>query len=430
MSGTTLAAGAFAGRVQTGTAVNSTRIFAEPQIAVIFAGGVGLGAYEAGAYAALHGEGRLLPTWFAGSSVGAVNAALIVGNPAERRIDVLQRFWRAAPFPPAAGHVAAMWRPWRHMHNWLSVMETRLLGSPGHFRPRVLPNPYRRFSSLYDLSPLRASLEKFVDIERLNSGEIRLSVAATDIESGDLVVFDTARNDRIEIDHLLASCGFLPEFAPVEIGGRLLGDGGLVANAPLEAVLGQAQGDLLCFVVDVYPRDGARPVDLETAFARKEDLVFGNQTYMRLQALAREGALRARIAQLAERMPPKTRRDPLVASALAEGRAGRTAVFYLSYRAPPEEAGSEKSFDLSPTTIAARWRAGALDMEAAIEEARQASTAGEEPFVVRTIRRPPDLAVAPPVAPAARHGTASPHKAPPSPGRVGASGTRAANSLG
>lgn len=368
---------------------------------MIFAGGVGLGAYEAGAYAALHQGGKLLPTWFAGSSAGAVNAALIAGNPLDRRIDTLRRFWRAAPFPTATH--AAMWRPWRHMHNWLSAIEARLLGSPGHFRPRLPPNPYRSFSSLYDLAPLRETLRELVDFERLNAGDTRVSVAATDIETGDLVVFDTAaKRDRIEIDHLLASCGFLPEFAPVEIGGRLLGDGGLAANAPLEAVLGQQDGHFLCFVVDVYSRDGARPTDLETALARKEDLVFANQTYLRLQALAREGELRAQLAQLAERLTPKTRRDPAIAPALAAGMTGRTTVFYLSYRAPPEEAGPEKSFDMSATTVALRWRAGALDMEEAIAQVPQALRS-DEPFVLCTIRRTADVEQAATASSAATH---------------------------
>ena len=92
------------------------------------------------------------------------------------------------------------------------------------------------FRSLYDLAPMKDRLERLVDFRRLNSGEVGFTVAATDIETGELVVFNPAKGDEISIDHLLASCGFLPEFAPVEIGGRLLGDGGLSANAPIEAL--------------------------------------------------------------------------------------------------------------------------------------------------------------------------------------------------
>jgi predicted acylesterase/phospholipase RssA len=84
--------------------------------------------------------------------------------------------------------------------------------------------------------PLKTRLAELVDFSRLNGGEVRVSVATTDIETGELVIFDTARGHRIELDHVLASCGFLPEFPAVEIDGRLLGDGGLSANAPVEAL--------------------------------------------------------------------------------------------------------------------------------------------------------------------------------------------------
>jgi NTE family protein len=74
-----------------------------------------------------------------------------------------------------------------------------------------------------------------IDFGRLNSGDIRISIATTDVETGDPVVFDS-KDVTIEMDHLLASCGFLPDFAPVEIGGRMLVDGGLSFNAPFDPI--------------------------------------------------------------------------------------------------------------------------------------------------------------------------------------------------
>jgi NTE family protein len=107
---------------------------------------------------------------------------------------------------------------------------------------------------------MKDRLAGLIDFGRLNAGEQRVCIAATDLESGDLVLFDTGRGDRLEMDHLLASCGYLPEFAPVELNGRLLGDGGLSANVPLEAVLTEeGEEELLAFVVDLYARDGPRP---------------------------------------------------------------------------------------------------------------------------------------------------------------------------
>jgi predicted acylesterase/phospholipase RssA len=126
-----------------------------------------------------------------------------------------------------------------------------------------------RFSSIYDLSPMRDRLKELIDFGRLNAGSVRLSIAATNLETGETVIFESQR-EPIRMEHLLASCGFIPEFAPVKIGGKLLGDGGLSANAPVEAVLFEPVETL--FVLDCFARDGIYSSDLETALARKIDL--------------------------------------------------------------------------------------------------------------------------------------------------------------
>lgn len=213
---------------------------APPHVSLVFSGGVALGAYQGGAYAALHEHQNLHPQHLSGSSIGAVNAALIAGNRPEQRIERLREFWET--ITPEPGTSEAPWPgtspggPWRHTSNWLSVLQTRLFGRAGVFQPRMPEMMLRDVTSLYDLAPLRARLEDLVDFERLNSGEVRVSVVTTDIQTGQEVVFDTAEGDRIGPEHLLASSGFLPDFPPVEIDGRLLGDGGLVSNARFERV--------------------------------------------------------------------------------------------------------------------------------------------------------------------------------------------------
>ena len=186
-------------------------------VALVLSGGIALGAYQAGAYAVMHERG-MRPRWIAGSSIGAVNAAIIAGNPPETQVEQLRRFWEAASsdlvpsgplsvLPPAEG-------PWRHAHNWMSVVQARLFGRPGLFRPRPLaPGSVPGGSvGVYDLAPLRERLEQLVDFERLNGGGIRLSVATTDVATGEEVVFDTRHGTRLEPAHLLASCGLLPDF--------------------------------------------------------------------------------------------------------------------------------------------------------------------------------------------------------------------------
>jgi NTE family protein len=304
-------------------------------IILVLSGGVGLGAYQAGACEAMLGTRGVWPSWFAASSVGAVNAALIAGSAARDPLESLRRFWTGSDQGPKAEFAPPPTLPHeRWVWNWMVALGARLAGAPGFFYPRLSTHSDGRFTSLYDLAPTRAKLEKLVDFGRLNNGEVRITVATTDIESGECVLFDTARGDRITCDHLLASCGFLPEFAPVQIDGRLLGDGGFSANAPLEPVFAEKADGRPVFVLDLFAAEGGRPADLTEALARRNDLLFANQTLGRLAAL--------------QRLSPRH-------------------VLHLSYRAPRHEAGPERPFDFSRDSLHERWHAGRLDMIEALK---------------------------------------------------------------
>jgi len=296
-------------------------------VSVVLSGGLALGSYQAGAYETLLNDNSLRVDWLAGSSVGAVNAALVAGSSRDQQIGVLRQFWFNGNSAPIDLMMPAY--P-RHALKWLSALRARLLGAAGHFWPRLPDGALSSFRSFYDLAPMRHRLEELIDFSCLNDGPIRLSIAATDIETGELVIFDTRKGDRIGIDHILASCGLLPEFAPVQIGGRLLGDGGLCANAPIEALFDEIGDEDLTFVIDLFARDGIRPNSLEEAVERKNDLMFGNQTFARLQAYCDSGKL--------------------------------GNVLYLSYRPMSDEAGPEKLFDFSAGSLNSRWDAGSADM--------------------------------------------------------------------
>lgn len=302
-----------------------------PLTAITFSGGLGLGAYHGGVFEAF--TSLTLPLdWVTGSSAGAITAALIAGSPSADRLRNLRSYWHAPSNPAAAPNAG------RHTLAWLSSINTRVLGHSGFFHPR-LPLPASHFGGLYDLGPTRERLRRLIDFERLNGGDPRITICATDVESGDAVLFDSAL-ERIEMDHILASCGFVPEFAPVRIADRWLGDGGFSLNAPFDPVLENA-GPLHLYVIDLFPRDGKVPDGLEAAAERKSDLTFSNQTFQRLGYALEARQLRAELQDLDY----------------------DDKVYLLSYRPGREEAGPEKSFDLSETAMAQRWRAGLLDMQ-------------------------------------------------------------------
>ncbi|WP_159710777.1 patatin-like phospholipase family protein, partial [Geminicoccus flavidas] len=313
-------------------------------VALALSGGIALGAYHAGAYAALH-EARLPLRWLTGCSIGAVVAAVIAGSPPERRIEQLQRFWQLAalnPFP-----LAPYWngRPPaglpRQAYNMASALQAHLFGRPGMFHPRFMPSVGD--PGLYDLTPLKDWLLELVDFDRLNSGEIRVSIGATDLLSGERVLFDTAKGTRIGIEHVLASSSLSPLFPPVEIEGRLLVDGGLSVNLPLDLVLHEPRDtELACFVIELFARRGSRPSTIGAALSRSIDLVFGNQTRTLLEGQQREYALRAKLSELGDRLPPEVRTDPEVAGLLKEGEIAPAVVLHLDQRADLDEAGPVK----------------------------------------------------------------------------------------
>lgn len=349
-------------------------------VSLVLSGGIALGMYEAGAYAALHEHAELRPERLAGSSIGSVTAALIAGNPPERRVERLREFWEAAdPFP-----VLSSWSDQfvtgavRQAQNNFSVAQTLLFGRPGLFRPRLalgLQSGAQDVPALFDVGPLAQRLSELVDFDLLNRGPIRLAIACTDVISGERVVFDTGRGDRIEPRHLLASCALLPLFAPVAVDDRLLADGGLGANAPLDLVLDDGDArDALCFVVELFARQGSRPHTLAASASRAGDLAFGNQTRRILEGLQRERDLRGLLGQLAARLPAAMRDDPAVAAILAESRVDRTTVVTVGYRAGLDESGVLKPFDFSRATLTDRWNAGDAAMRCAILAAKEVPT--------------------------------------------------------
>ena len=361
---------------------------ADGGIALVLAGGAALGAFEAGAYAALDeaGEASRL-RWVAGSSIGAVTAAILAGNAPGERLPRLRRFWDTVSHDPAP--LLSFWfgrawdGPWREAVNQLGVLQTLVFGAPGLFRPRLQPGPRAGADdvpALHDLAPLERHLEDLVDFDRLNSGAVRVSLAATDVVSGERVVFDTGRGCTLQPRHILASCALMPLLAPVEVEGRLLGDGGFASNTPLDLVLcDPAAPGLHCFVVDLFDPKGSRPHTLAAGASRAGDLVFGNQSRRLMEGHEREARLRSLIHELGALLPGDVRHRAEIAAILAEGRPGPARVEHIGYRAGLDEAGMGKTLDFTAATVADRWAAGHAQMQAALRQpaARMAASVRE-----------------------------------------------------
>jgi predicted acylesterase/phospholipase RssA len=214
-------------------------------------GGGALGAYQAGVYERL-AAAKLEPDWVVGISIGAINGALIAGNPPQRRAERLREFWERVSVPG--------WG-WLPGQDW-SAHYAMAFGVPGFFSPRLTPAPLAAPGSdaalsYYDPAPLRSTLEELVDFDRLNQGGVRLSVGAVEVVSGDERWFDTA-HERITVDHILASGALPPGFPPVMIDGVAYWDGGIVSNTPLQYVIDHPPArDLLVFQVDLFSARGA-----------------------------------------------------------------------------------------------------------------------------------------------------------------------------
>jgi NTE family protein len=302
---------------------------------LVLSGGNALGAYHAGAWTALAAAG-VEPRWVLGSSIGAVTAAIIAGTAPGEREPALRRFWdRAAVFDGVDALIPDLAR---RPLQYAQALGSRLLGRPGLFtlRPDLTGADSR--PGLFEASAMRRLIAELVDFGRLNGGPMRVSIVTVDLATGEETVFDS-RDGGIEIDHIMASAALLPDFPPVEVAGRLLVDGGLSANLPVDRVLDEAFAaapePLAIFAVDLFPSAAPLPRGLAQAAQRQSDLIFASQT---------KKMLTARALPWRDRLPGAD-------------------VMLLAYEALAEETPL-KGFDFSARSLARRWQAGAADMEA------------------------------------------------------------------
>ncbi|MDM0019199.1 patatin-like phospholipase family protein [Variovorax saccharolyticus] len=330
---------------------------------LVLQGGGALGAYQAGVYEALS-DRTPLPDWIAGVSIGAINAALIAGNAPERRVERLREFWQLVS--SGAPQRLPGWLADRPTLNEWSAGLATMFGIPGFFTPRLSPTLMMGGAapmlSYYDTAPLRQTLERLVDFDRINAGEVRLSVGAVNVCTGNAVYFDN-KTRKIGPEHIMASGALPPGFAPVEVGGELYWDGGLVSNTPLQYLLDNQDGGepLVVMQVDLFNARGSVPVTMSDVLRRQKDITYSSRTRMNTDALAANVNLQQAIADLIGKLPPALRKDPSVQAVQAQLTHPPIDIFHLIYRDKPYERES-KDYEFSRATVEEHWEVGLRDM--------------------------------------------------------------------
>ena len=365
---------------------------------LVLQGGGALGSYQAGVFEAL-AEASLCPDWVAGISIGAINAALIAGNPPELRVKRLTAFWElvtsgvTAAAPMLGDGVRRQW-------NQVAAAMTVSQGAPGFFRPIWPPVvPWLKGPlGFYDTTPLLETLERLIEWDLLNDGPVRLSVGAVNVETGNFRYFDTggATPERLGPEHIMASGALPPGFPPVKIGDEYWWDGGLVSNTPLDYVLdSEANADLMIFQVDLFPSRGPLPQTISEADERVKDIRFSSRTRQNTDTNLRLNRARTAFHALIAKLPPELRDSPEVKLLSEVARENRVAIAQLIYRDKSWE-GQAKDYEFSRATMAEHWLSGRADVEHTIQNATWLNKPLQLGTVVYDLTRED---MAPPVAP-------------------------------
>lgn len=335
------------------------------KLVLVLQGGGALGAYQGGAYAAL-AEAGLAPEWVAGISIGAINSAIIAGNPPERRVERLRQFWDLVSSRLILGPVVSDDHS-RKIFNEASAALVATVGVPGFFEPRfppavLMPPGSAGAISVYDTAPLRRTLEELVDFDLLNSGKVRCSVGAVQVATGNMKFFDSAR-EEIRPEHIMASGALPPGFPPVEIDGEAYWDGGLVSNTPLQFVLDGAghRVDMCVFQIDLFSARGPVPETLFDIAQREKDIRFSSRTRLNTDIFRDIQTIRRAIRRLGETLPADVKGSPdwqLLSSISCN--AAITIVQLIHRRAVYSTQSND--YEFSRYTIDEHWRDGRDDV--------------------------------------------------------------------
>jgi NTE family protein len=335
--------------------------FYDKKVGLVLQGGGALGSYQAGVYESLAAS-EYLPDWVAGISIGAINAAIIAGNPPQQRVARLRDFWEAITAPTTFWQPAPV-GPLASWQQRVSAFAALMFGQPGFFAPHA---PHAWFSpgtlvSYYETAALKGTLERLVDFDRINDArEMRISVGAVNVRTGHFAYFDSEKI-RIRPEHIMASGALPPGFPPIEIDGERYWDGGLFSNTPLQYVLDYIpRRSRLTFQVDVFQAHGRLPDNLDEVTEREKDLRYSSRTKIGTDAFREKHNVRHAINELHKLLPEELASTEQARRLYHYGCVTEMDIVQLIYR-PREPQGSSKDFEFSRSTMSARWQQGMAD---------------------------------------------------------------------
>ena len=338
------------------------------QTVLVLQGGGALGAYQVGVYEALAQAG-VEPDWVVGTSIGAINAGLIAGSPKGERIDRLCEFWKRVEHGPGLSQFMPAWMA-AAARNSVAVTS----GVPSFFQPQpaAFLSPHLPLgpdaAGYYTTRPLMETLEELIDFGQLNSGDVRLTVGASNVRTSEMVYFDS-RDIEIDVRHIMASGALPPAFPAVRIDGELYWDGGILSNTPVEVVFDDnPRNSSLVFAVHIWNPHGPEPRSIWEVMNRQKDLQYSSRSMAQIKRQRQLHRMRHIIAELGSMVPASMANDKAVRE--MKGYGCTTTMHVVRLLAPALEfEDHSKDIDFSPEGIRQRREAGYRHTMETLEQA-------------------------------------------------------------
>ena len=339
------------------------------QVVLVLQGGGALGAYQVGVFEAMH-EAGIEPDWVIGTSIGAINGALIAGNPPERRLQRLREFWAHVEQQIDLRGPLAWLDPGNVWANWATLA----VGIPAFFAPNpatLYGNRARvgvEHASYYSTAPLRDTIAGLVDFEHLGKSRTRLTVGTVQVETGQIRYFDS-RDERLAVEHVMASGALPPAFPATRIDGVAYWDGGIYSNTPIEAVLDdKPRRDSLIFAVNVWQSHGPEPESIWEVMGRQKEIQYASRADTQIERQRQLHRLRHVIRELQQELPNARQSDPHIKELAAWGCS--TTMHVVRLLAPRLDGEDHtKDIDFTATGVKARRQAGHRDASEMITNA-------------------------------------------------------------